>query len=215
MGAVLKANERNASQNSSLKRLRAEGNIPAVVYGRDQESKSVYVNSADFLKTIREVGRNGIISLDVNGSTTNVMLSDFQEDSIKRDILHADFLAVDMASEITATVRLNLTGEAAGVKDGGVLQQAVHELSLTAKPGNIPSAVDLDVTSLQVGETLTVADLKANGNYEVNDEESLVLASILPPKQEEEISSGEQQEPGTPENEEGRETEASEESKES
>ncbi|MFS0638430.1 50S ribosomal protein L25/general stress protein Ctc [Mesobacillus foraminis] len=212
MGAVLKANERNGSQHSSLKRLRDEGNIPAVVYGRNQESQSVYVDSVDFLKTIREVGRNGIISLDVGGSTTDVMLSDYQEDSIKRDILHADFIAVDMGSEITATVRLNLTGEAAGVKDGGVLQQPVHEISVTATPGNIPAAVELDVTNLQVGETLLVADLKTNNNYQINDDESLVLASILAPRQEEEISSGEQQEPGTPENEEGRETEASEES---
>ncbi|WP_121610366.1 50S ribosomal protein L25/general stress protein Ctc [Mesobacillus foraminis] len=212
MGAVLKANERTDLQHSSLKRLRAEGNIPAVVYGRNQESQSVYVDSGDFLKTIREVGRNGIISLDVGGSTTDVMLSDYQEDSIKRDILHADFIAVDMGSEITATVRLNLTGEAAGVKDGGVLQQPVHEISVTATPGNIPAAVELDVTNLQVGETLLVADLKTNNNYQINDDESLVLASILAPRQEEEISSGEQQEPGTPENEEGRETEASEES---
>ncbi len=212
MGAVLKANERTDLQHSSLKRLRAEGNIPAVVYGRNQESQSVYVDSVDFLKTIREVGRNGIISLDVGGNTTDVMLSDYQEDSIKRDILHADFIAVDMGSEITATVRLNLTGEAAGVKDGGVLQQPVHEISVTATPGNIPAAVELDVTNLQVGETLMVADLKTNNNYQINDDESLVLASILAPRQEEEISSGEQQEPGTPENEEGRETEASEES---
>ncbi|MBT2759363.1 50S ribosomal protein L25/general stress protein Ctc [Mesobacillus foraminis] len=212
MGAVLKANERTDLQHSSLKRLRAEGNIPAVVYGRNQESQSVYVDSVDFLKTIREVGRNGIISLDVGGNTTDVMLSDYQEDSIKRDILHADFIAVDMGSEITATVRLNLTGEAAGVKDGGVLQQPVHEISVTATPGNIPAAVELDVTNLQVGETLMVADLKANNNYQINDDESLVLASILAPRQEEEISSGEQQEPGTPENEEGRETKASEES---
>ncbi|TCN17670.1 50S ribosomal protein L25/general stress protein Ctc [Mesobacillus foraminis] len=212
MGAVLKANERTDLQHSSLKRLRAEGNIPAVVYGRNQESQSVYVDSVDFLKTIREVGRNGIISLDVGGNTTEVMLSDYQEDSIKRDILHADFIAVDMGSEITATVRLNLTGEAAGVKDGGVLQQPVHEISVTATPGNIPAAVELDVTNLQVGETLMVADLKTNNNYQINDDESLVLASILAPRQEEEISSGEQQEPGTPENEEGRETEASEES---
>ncbi|SEN82920.1 large subunit ribosomal protein L25 [Mesobacillus persicus] len=212
MSAVLKASERSdSSQKSSLNRLRAEGNIPAVIYGSKRESKSVYVDSIEFIKTIREVGRNGIISLDVDGNKTDVMLSDYQQDSIKGDILHADFFAVDMKAEREATVRLALVGEAAGVKDGGVLQQPVHELSVTATPTNIPQVIELDVSNLQVNENLTVADLKnTSGSYSINDEDSLVLVSILPPKQEEEINSGEEQEQGTPENEEGRETESSE-----
>ncbi|WP_053361261.1 50S ribosomal protein L25/general stress protein Ctc [Bacillus sp. FJAT-27251] len=210
MSAVLKANERGAAQNSNLRKLRAEGKIPAVVYGKNTDSKPVFVDSKDFIKTIREVGRNGIISLDVNGSSTDVMLGDYQEDSIKREILHVDFRAVDMSSEVTANVRITLVGEAAGAKDGGVVQQPVHELPVTATPGNIPQAIEVDITNLQVGENLTVADIRTGASYQINEDESLVLVSILPPKQEEEISTGEEQEPGIPENEEGRETEASE-----
>jgi large subunit ribosomal protein L25 len=210
MSAVLKANDRETAQNSSLRKLRAEGKIPAVFYGKNKESKPVYVDSTEFVKTMREVGRNGIISLDVSGSSTDVMLGDYQEDPIKKEILHADFLAVDMSSEMTANVRVALTGEAAGAKDGGVVQQPVHELHVTATPANIPQAIEVDITNLQVGENLTVADLGSGGKYQINEDESLVLVSILPPKQEEEISTGEEQEPGIPENEEGRETEASE-----
>lgn len=210
MSAVLKANDRETAQNSSLRKLRAEGKIPAVLYGKNRGSKPVYVDSADFIKTMREVGRNGIISLDFDGNSTDVMLGDYQEDPIKKEVIHADFLAVDMSSEVTANVRVALTGEAAGAKDGGVLQQPVHELQVTATPGNIPQTIEVDVTNLQVGENLTVADLGAGEKYQINDDESLVLVSILPPKQEEEISTGEEQEPGIPENEEGRETEASE-----
>ena len=209
MGAVLKATERAVSQGSNLRRLRQEGNIPAVVYGRNSESKSISINSIDFLKTIRENGKNGVISLDVGGSQQDVMLTDYQQDHIKNEILHADFLAVDKSSKVNASVRINLVGEAAGVKDGGVMQQPVHEVNITSTPGSIPQSIDVDVTNLQVGENLTLADLKT-GNYEINDDESTVLVSILPPKQEEEINSGEEQEPGQPENEEGRETEASE-----
>jgi len=209
MGAVLKATERTVSQGSNLRRLRQEGNIPAVVYGRNSESKSISINSIDFLKTIRENGKNGVISLDVGGSQQDVMLTDYQQDHIKNEILHADFLAVDKSSKVNASVRINLVGEAAGVKDGGVMQQPVHEVNITSTPGSIPQSIDVDVTNLQVGENLTLADIKT-GNYEINDDESTVLVSILPPKQEEEINSGEEQEPGQPENEEGRETEASE-----
>jgi large subunit ribosomal protein L25 len=206
MGAVLKATERTGS---NLRRIRQEGNIPAVVYGRNSETKSISINSIEFLKTIRENGKNGVISLDVGGSQQDVMLTDYQQDHIKNEILHADFLAVDKSSKVNASVRVNLVGEAAGVKDGGVMQQPVHEVNITSTPGSIPPSIDVDVTNLQVGENLTLADIKT-GNYEINDDENTVLVSILPPKQEEEINSGEEQEPGQPENEEGRETEASE-----
>ncbi|PLR93303.1 50S ribosomal protein L25/general stress protein Ctc [Bacillus sp. T33-2] len=211
MSAVLQAKERKAFRNSELRKLREQGNIPAVVYGKNTESRPVYINGADFIKTIREVGRNGIISLDINGNPKNVMLTNYQQDSIKREILHADFLAVDMSTELSASVRVVLIGDAAGVKDGGVMQQPVHELTITATPANIPSTIEVDVSNLQVGENLTVADIQSGGaDYSISEDETTVLVSILPPKQEEEISSGEQQEPGTPENEEGRETDASE-----
>ncbi|MCM3125884.1 MULTISPECIES: 50S ribosomal protein L25/general stress protein Ctc [unclassified Mesobacillus] len=208
MGALLKANERTNAQRSALRKLRQEGKIPAVVYGRNTENQSIYIDSIEFIKTIRENGRNGVISLDVNGKQQDVMLTDYHQDHVKNEILHADFLAVDKSSKVHTSVRVNLVGEAAGVKDGGVLQQPLHEVNITATPGNIPDSIDVDVTNLQVGENLTLADVKT-GNYELNDDESTVIVSILPPKVEEEINSGEEQEPGEPENEEGRETEAS------
>jgi large subunit ribosomal protein L25 len=208
MGALLKANERTNAQRSALRKLRQEGKIPAVVYGRNTENQSIYVDGIEFIKTIRENGRNGVISLDVNGKKQDVMLTDYHQDHVKNEILHADFLAVDKSSKVHTSVRVNLVGEAAGVKDGGVLQQPLHEVNITATPGNIPDSIDVDVTNLQVGENLTLADVKT-GNYELNDDESTVIVSILPPKVEEEINSGEEQEPGEPENEEGRETEAS------
>lgn len=206
MSTVLKANER---KGSNLRNLRQQGNIPAVVYGRNSESKSIYINSIEFLKTIRENGKNGVISLDVDGSKQNVMLTDYQQDFIKNEILHADFLAVEKGSKVNASVRIQLVGDAAGVKEGGVMQQPVHEVSITATPGSIPQSIDVDVSQLQVGENLTLADIQA-GDYELNDDESTVIVSILPPKQEEEIDSGEEQESGEPENEEGKEAEKSE-----
>jgi large subunit ribosomal protein L25 len=207
MSTVLQAKERKDLRTSELRRIRETGNIPAVVYGRKVESKPVFVSSADLTKTIRNVGRNGVISLDIDGSTHDVVLSDYQEDFIKKEIIHVDFLAVDKSSKINVTVRLVLTGEAVGVKDGGVLQQPVHELSITSTPSEIPQQIEVDVTNLQVGETLKVSDILYQGSFTINHEEEEVIASILPPKQEEEINAGEQQEGGHPENEEGRETE--------
>ena len=155
------------------------------------------ISSADLTKTIRQVGRNGVISLDVDGSKQDVVLTDYQEDSIKKEIIHVDFLAVDKSSKINVDVRLVLVGEAAGVKDGGVLQQPLHQLAVTSTPDQIPQQIEVDVTNLQVGETLTIADILYQGTFTINHEDDEVIASILPPKQEEEINAGEQQDGGT------------------
>ncbi|WP_026565465.1 50S ribosomal protein L25/general stress protein Ctc [Bacillus sp. UNC41MFS5] len=207
MSTVLQAKERKELRHSALKQIRTNGNIPAIIYGSKVDSKPVYVNSADLTKTIRQVGRNGVISLDVDGSKQDVVLTEYQEDSIKREIIHVDFLAVDKSSKINVDVRLVLAGDAAGVKDGGVLQQPLHQLSITSTPDNIPQQIEVDVTNLQVGETLTIADILNQGStFQINHENDEVIASILPPKQEDEINAGEQQDGGHPDNEEGRET---------
>lgn len=206
----LQAVERKEFRNSALTSIRSEGNIPAVVYGNNMGSTSIYINGADFTKTIREVGRNGVFPLSLNGKQVNVMLSDYQADPIKNTIVHADFLAVDMSKEITAEVRINVVGDAAGVKDGGVLQLAIHELSVTATPSNIPTSIDLDVSHVQVGETLTVGDIQSEADVKINHDLEQTILSILPPKVEEEIDTGEKQGEEAPENEEGRETKASE-----
>lgn len=206
MNTVLQANERKEFRHSDLKKLRDDGNIPAVLYGAEVDSKPVFVNLGDLTRTIRTVGRNGIISLDIDGQEQDVVMTDYQEDIINKKITHVDFLLVDKSSKINVTVRLVLVGEAAGVKDGGVLQQPVRELSITSTPSEIPQQVEVDITNLQVGETVTIADILNQGSFTINHEEEEVIASILPPKQEEEINSGEQQEDGHPDNEEGRET---------
>jgi len=207
MTTTLQAKKRTTDKHSSITKLRNDGEIPGIVYGSKVENTAISLSEANFLKTIREVGRNGVISLDIDGETHNVVLNEYDSDPIKRSILHVDFLAVDLSKAISAPVKVSLVGEAAGVKDGGVMQQALHEVTVTAKPNDIPPSIDIDVTDLQVGDTITVGDVKGYGKIEINHETEEVIASILAPRQEEEISTGEQQEEGMPDNVEGRETE--------
>ncbi|ANB57046.1 ribosomal protein L25, Ctc-form [Anoxybacillus sp. B7M1] len=204
--AVLEAKERTEGQGFGLRKIRLQGNIPGVLYGKNVKNRVVYMNAADFLKTVREAGRNGLITLKVNGESHSALLRDIQKDPIRNEIIHVDFQVVDMSTEVDVAVNVHLVGNAAGVKDGGVLQQSLHQLSIRALPANIPSSIDIDISTLQVGETITVGDVQTGGMYEINHGSEEVIASILPPKQEEEIHSGEQQEPGHPEAEEGRET---------
>lgn len=206
MSIVLEAKERSGSQRSILKNLRDSGDIPAIIYGGNTGNQTVSVNVGDLMKTIRDNGRNGVISLQVEGKSCDVVLSDYQKDPIRQDIIHADFLTVDMSTVLQVDVRIQLDGEAAGVKDGGVLQQTLHEVSITATPDQIPQTIHINISDLQVGEHLTVADIYTANQFTINHDREEVLVTILPPKQEKEISTGEQQEGGLPDNLEGRET---------
>ncbi|WP_223703307.1 50S ribosomal protein L25/general stress protein Ctc [Sutcliffiella deserti] len=206
MTSVLHANERTEFKKSSRRKIREEGQIPAVVYGNQTDNKPISVDSKDFIKTIRETGKNGIIELDLGSEKRKVMLYDYQMDPLKSlEFIHLDFHVVNFKAEIDVDVAIHVTGDAAGVKDGGVLQQVLHEASIKTLPNNVPDSIEVDVSNLQVNETITFGDLETSGKYKFNHEEDEVIVSILPPRQEEEIDSGEEQEPGEPELVEGRE----------
>ena len=134
------------------------------------------------------------------------MLQEVQTDPIKSEIIHADFQIVNMSTEVTVDVNINLVGEAPGVKDGGVLQQSIHSVSISALPTDIPQTIDVDVSNVEVGDVVKLEDIDTKGKFTINQDTSQVVASVLAPRQEEEISTGEEQEPGEPENLEGRET---------
>ncbi len=202
---TLQAMKRTEFTNSAKRKVRESGQVPAIIYGKATESQPVALDSIQLIKTLREEGKNTVLHLNVDGSSHAVMLYDMQTDPLKNEIIHADFHIVDMQADVEVEVPVHLIGEAQGVKDGGVLQQSLHEITISAKPGNIPQTIDVDISSLGVNETTTIKDLPQSPNYQFVQDEEQVVASILPPQQEEEIDSGEEQEPGTPVNAEGRE----------
>lgn len=212
MSHILVAKERKDFKQSTLRELRENGEIPAVIYGSDNGSTAISVKTAELKQMLKEHGRNGIIPLNFQGQQHQVMLSDYQKDPFKHEMYHADFFIVDMAEELQAHVLVNLVGKVSGVKDGGVLQQSLHELTVTAKPNHIPASIDIDITDLEVNETIYVSDVIVPDGVIINHSGDEVIASILAPRQEREISTGEQQGGGIPINEEGRETKASPES---
>ncbi|WEA44518.1 50S ribosomal protein L25/general stress protein Ctc [Priestia aryabhattai] len=193
MSISIQANKRTDFKNSTNRKIRDEGNFPAVVYGNKTESTPIYLNSADFIKTIREAGRNGVLTLQVDKQKYSVMLHDIQTDPLKNEIVHADFQVVDMKKEIDTEVSLSLVGEAKGTKEGGVLQQSLYEISLKGLPQDIPSSIDVDVSDLGINDTITVGDIKVDKKLEITHDAEDTVASVLPPQQEEEPDSGEVQ----------------------
>ncbi|WP_246946029.1 50S ribosomal protein L25/general stress protein Ctc [Bacillus pinisoli] len=198
--SVLNVEKRTNLKKSENRVIRNRGRFPAVIYGKQKESQPVAIDSVEFVKTLKEVGRNGILTLNGSGENVQVMLHDLQTDPLKNEIIHADFYVVDMSSEVNVDVNVHLVGEAVGVKSGGVLQQPLHQLSVTALPGDIPSSIDIDISNLDVSETVQVSDIVKSGNYNINHEDQEVIASILPPKVEDTVEAGETQD-GEVENE--------------
>lgn len=194
LAVTVKAKSRQDLRGSVNKQLRREGRVPAIVYGKDKESLPISVNSLELLKTLRDEGKNVIISLDIEGdSPRQVMFHEYQIEPLRDELYHADFYMVDMSSEVDVEVPIHIDGEAQGVKDGGILSQPLHEVSLRAKPNEIPDEITVDVSSLEVGDSFLVSDLKAGKNYEITEDESTAIVTILAPQTEEVVEPGETQ----------------------
>ncbi|HET7580831.1 MAG TPA: 50S ribosomal protein L25/general stress protein Ctc [Bacillales bacterium] len=194
MAIVLEAQPRDNSKKSTIKKIRREGNVPAVVYGHGVESRSIYFSSSDFIKVIREAGRNGVITLKVDKDDYPVMVHEMQFDNLKDELVHADFYKVDMSSEVDAEVAVHLTGDAAGEKEGGLVQQLLHEISVRALPADIPDVIEMNIEALNIGDSLSIEDLPKAGSYEIlNDPEDTVV-TVTPPQSEDEPETDEDEE---------------------
>lgn len=187
MTTTVKTRTRDKAQQSNLTKLRGEGFVPAVVYGYKTETSSIAVSEKDLLKTLREVGRNGVMKLDLEGKKVNVVLSDYQMDVLKGKFVHADFLAINMSDELEVSVTVVTTGDSVGVSEGGVLNQSNREVMIKVKPSAIPESIEVDVTELAVGDTLTVGDIREKTEFHILNEDDFALASVSAPRSDEEL----------------------------
>src|SRR5699024_9439707 len=131
MAIKLQAKKRDDLSRSTTNQLRKDGFIPAVVYGKEKDPKTVAVDNLALLKTVRDEGLNAIISLDIeNDDAVEVMLHEYQTDPVRGDVVHVDFYVIDMSVEVDVDVVVRLEGEAIGSKDGGILQQPLFELQV-------------------------------------------------------------------------------------
>lgn len=187
MSSTIQAQERVADKRSTLKGLRDAGRVPAVVYGYKTEATAISINERELILVLREVGRNGVFQLQLNDTKLNVVLNDYQTDVLQGTITHADLLEIDMTEELEVSVQINLVGEAPGEKDGGTIQQPNWELDIKVNPADIPETFDVDVSELQIGETITVADIREKSTFEILSEDDYALVTISAPRTEEEL----------------------------
>ena len=177
MNTTIAAKKRQ--NKSSLSNLRNSGYIPAVVYGYQKDSTAIAVSERDLLKTLKVTGKNGVMQLDVDGQSMNVMLKDYQQSILKGQLIHADFLAINMSEELEMEVTITMLGEEA-VKEG-ILQQPNREVTVKVKPSNVPDTIEVDVSSLQIGEKITVGDLRDKVNFTIMNDDDFTLVTVTAP----------------------------------
>ncbi|HLR59700.1 MAG TPA: 50S ribosomal protein L25/general stress protein Ctc [Pseudogracilibacillus sp.] len=187
MAIKLKAEKREDLKTSVTKSIRARGFIPSVIYGQDTEPTAISVEGIELLKTVRDEGRNAIMTLDIqDGESVDVMLHEYQTDPVSSDVTHIDFYIVNLTEAMDVSVVVNLVGEAVGSKEGGIVQQPSYELEVRAMPRDIPEEINVNIDELNIGDSISVSDLPVSDKYEFLDDQDATIVTVLPPEEEEE-----------------------------
>ena len=180
--------ERETRGSADSRRLRKQGLIPGVLYGRG-EPKAFTVGERDLRAAL--TGAGGLhaildVQIDGTGASHASVVKDYQQDVVRGGITHIDLHEVRLDQPIHSTVALHLVGEAAGSKEGGVLSQSVNELNVEALPLEIPPAIEVDVSELHIGDSLRVADITAPDGVTLLDDPDTAIASVTLPTRVEE-----------------------------
>jgi large subunit ribosomal protein L25 len=164
--------------SSEARRLRLAGKVPGVLYGHGIDPIDVAVGSRELRTALTsKSGLNALISLDVDGTRHLAMARQLQRHPVRRSIDHVDFVVVRRDEVVSVEVPIHLVGEALEVERAdGLVEQSLHSLVVHAKPGDIPNAIEVDITDLAIGEAIRVSDLKlpAGATTDVDPEETVV-----------------------------------------
>ena len=177
----VQAKVREGRGKNDARRARRDGMVPITVYGGGAETVAAVAPLAELAAILRtDTGRNTIFTIDVEGvGASEVMFHDRQIDPVKGRLIHADLARLVKGQKIEVTVPLHLNGEPFGVREKqGVLEQVVREIEIRCEPREIPDALEIDVTNLDVHDVLHVSDIPVSETIEILTDAELVVATI-------------------------------------
>jgi large subunit ribosomal protein L25 len=190
-------------------RLRREGKVPAVVYGLGADTVSVTVPSRELQHILAgESGANTLITLNVDGESVLTLARQIHRHPTRGELVHVDFIRIRRDVAVSAEIPVHLLGEATGVRDGGLLEQLLFQLTVEAMPGNIPVSIEIDVSDLAIGDQLRVEDIPLPAGVETQAEPDFVVAQVAAPRVVTEAEEGEEGEAAEGEAAEGGEAPA-------
>jgi large subunit ribosomal protein L25 len=189
---ALKAYPRSQVQRAEVKKLRASGRVPATIYGHQAAPQNLEVSSKEFADLLHHsVSENLLVDLSVENDTRAkrlALVQEIQHHPLDGKVLHVDFHEVAENEKVTVQVPVETTGEAVGVKTGGgVLEHVLFKLKVRCLPKNLPEQITVDVTSLEIGKSIHLGDIKAAEGVEILGDKHITVVAGAAPRAEEEV----------------------------
>lgn len=181
------AQPRAALGTRASRRLRRQGLVPATVYGKNADPKSIIVNGRELYSALHtEAGRNALITVDIEGDEKVLAVArEVQRHPVRGEVIHLDLIQISLDEAITAEVALEYVGTPAGVREDGSFVEAIATtVNISALPTTIPGSIVVDIEALQTGDTLKVSDLPEIEGVEYTDDPDRALVTVLLPRAE-------------------------------
>ncbi|MFC2169363.1 50S ribosomal protein L25 [Acidobacteriota bacterium] len=196
MSVVVKSELRDITGKNAARRIRREGKIPAILYGRNMDSTQLTLNKKDIVSILKlETGENTIFQAVYDSVKKNAMIKELQIDPVTDEILHVDLIEIAMDKSIRVTVPCVLTGEAIGVKaEGGFVDFITREIDIQCLPKDIPEHIEIDISSLHLHQSVKIEAVKLPARAELLSDPQLVIVLIEAPTKEEEYEVEEKEE---------------------
>lgn len=186
----LKAKSRETKGKGAARKLRKNNGIPAIVYGSKKDPVMLSLDTSEFEQVIRENGSTGLfLNLKIEGESgkgRGVMLKDMQMDTFGLNYLHVDLHEIDMDTTVTVTIPVETIGVSPGVENGGVISVVRRELDVVCKPADTPDIIQIDISSLEIGDSVHVEEIDLGENVEIPHEVDFTVVTVVAPQAEEE-----------------------------
>lgn len=187
---ILKLNIREAVGKNKVSKERKEGNIPGVVYSRNEETKNIYINEREMEKFLSQHGLSGRIGLNLEGEKSYAIIKDIQRSPIKNKLLHVDFQTLDEKEKIKMIIPINVINREKVEVGNKIFQMQTNEVEIQTYPRYLPENVEIDAIKLEEKDSLTLEDLNiaSDENIEILDDMDRVIATIVYASVEEETT---------------------------
>src|SRR5918996_323187 len=184
--ASLTATPRSDVGKGAARKLRSTARIPGVIYGHHREAQSLAIDARELEKLLGQIAPGTtVVELNLEGRVSRTLIREIQRHPFKRQVLHIDFQELVAGEKITVNVPILLIGTAAGVKDGGTVEEVMREVSIEVDPANIPNHFEIDISALGINDSVHVSDIKVPEGVEILDDLEATVAVVAPPRVEE------------------------------
>ena len=185
--ATLNATPRADVGKGAARKLRASLRIPGIVYGHHREATPLALDARELEKLLGSIAPGTtVVELHLGGRMSKTLIREIQRHPFKRQVLHIDFQELVAGEKITVNVPILLVGTAAGVKDGGTVEEVMREVSIEVDPANIPNHFEIDISHLGINDSVHVSDIKVPEGVEILEDVDATVAVVAPPRVEEE-----------------------------